>query len=56
MPIGFVLNLAPWWPEESSLTMSRRAIKHLAKGCDVSGEVLELIMEMAVGAGRTQQF
>lgn len=51
VPSSFVLNLATCWPEKSSRRLSRRMIIHLATGCEVSGEVLELVLKMAVGAG-----
>ena len=50
VPGRFLLSLATCWPEESSVGLSRNAIEDLAKGCDVSRETLEHIMEIAVGA------
>ena len=51
VPCGFVLNLATYWPEERSSELSSQVLKHLARGFDVSGAVLELIMESPYVAG-----
>ena len=45
VPSDFVLNLATCWPEDSRLSLSQRAIKRLATGCDISRKVLALVIE-----------
>ena len=51
VPSRFALNLSICWPEESSLRLSRQAMKHLAQGCEVSEEILELLLETVDIAG-----
>ena len=51
LPCAFVLNLASCWPEERRNALSTKALEELAVGCDVSGESLGLVMEMAEDAG-----
>ena len=46
VPSRFLLSLSTCWPEEKSLRLSCRALQHLAEGCDVSGEVLKLMMDL----------
>ena len=47
LPCDLALNLTSFWPKDRSLRLSQGAIRHLAKGSDVSGTVLELLMKLA---------
>ena len=50
IPSCFLVSLATCWPEKASAGLSREAIEHLANGCEVSRETLNVITEIAVGA------
>ena len=47
LPCDLALNLTSFWPEDRSLRLSESAIRYLAKGSNLSGDVLDLLMEVA---------